>query len=311
MNSEAMALVDSYFSRLGVELGAMARKDTEETVKDLREQMLEELEAGEGTKAEAEKLIAEFGPPEVLAAQCAELSRSELKAALWQKSTAFSGRFLGMPYELRPPSADRVAMRWWDPLNPHVIVPRLFGIGWTLNFAALAVKLGLIKPDDEDVPFGQVSAAWLSLAWALPLAFAIGLTALIALFQAGLPPNVPVHFTISGEPDGFSSKASALVMPILMTLFGAALAAASWIRRRPPLARVAAGALSISLSAISIGAYGQEVATLNGGSGLAVLFACLFASLLLPFALLVLLSRIGRAAEQRRDIEKDTEKGVS
>jgi hypothetical protein len=278
---EALALVDSYFSRLRGELPAKASKDCIETVEDLRTQMLEELARGEGTEADAARLIAEFGEPEVLANQCAELSRDELKAALWQRSSAFSGRVLGMPYELRLPTAERVALRLWDPLNPRVFVPRLFGFGWTLNFAAVAVKLGLVRPDDEDIPFGQVPEPCLALAWALPLAVALGLAALIAIFRVGPP---------------------ALVMPIVMTLLGMAFAALSWLRRRPPLLRVAAGALSTLLSAISIGAYGQEVAAARGESGLAVLLACLFASLLLPFALLVILSRVGRAAEQRRDI---------
>lgn len=41
--------------------------------------------------------------------------------------------------------------RIWNPEDPRVLQPHLLGIGWSVNFGALAVRLGLIRPDDEDV----------------------------------------------------------------------------------------------------------------------------------------------------------------
>ncbi|HEY6798841.1 MAG TPA: DUF5808 domain-containing protein [Kineosporiaceae bacterium] len=38
-----------------------------------------------------------------------------------------------VPYDLRPPTLERVRERLWAPQNPHLIVPRVFGVGWTLN----------------------------------------------------------------------------------------------------------------------------------------------------------------------------------
>jgi hypothetical protein len=42
-----------------------------------------------------------------------------------------------VPYDLRPPDPRRIAARLWDPENPRVLVPTAFGVGWTLNLAAL------------------------------------------------------------------------------------------------------------------------------------------------------------------------------
>jgi hypothetical protein len=215
---------------------------------------------------------------------------------------------LGMPYELRPPTAERVASRWWDPLNPHVFVPRLFGVGWTVNFASVAVRLGLMRPDDEDIPFALVPERWLAAALALPLALTAGMAVLAALCQPSLPALVAVHFSIGGQADGFAQKGMALALPAGMTLLGLMLASWTWLRRRPALPRVAVGALAAMLAAFSITMYGQQVAAAHGGSGVAILLAGTAASLVLPFALLVILSRIGRAAEQRRDMSGGVKK---
>lgn len=40
--------------------------------------------------------------------------------------------------------------RWWDPSDPRIFVPRAIGIGWDINFGAIAVKLGWIREDDLD-----------------------------------------------------------------------------------------------------------------------------------------------------------------
>ena len=37
----------------------------------------------------------------------------------------------------------------FDPENPNWLVPRRVGIGWDLNLGKLAVKAGLVRPDDS------------------------------------------------------------------------------------------------------------------------------------------------------------------
>ena len=47
----------------------------------------------------------------------------------------WTGRVLGIPYDFRIPTIDRAIDRWWNPDDHHVLVPQVFGVGWTVNFA--------------------------------------------------------------------------------------------------------------------------------------------------------------------------------
>jgi hypothetical protein len=46
-----------------------------------------------------------------------------------------------VPYDLRPPTVDRLRERFWAPENPRLIVPRVFGVGWTLNVGRLVALI--------------------------------------------------------------------------------------------------------------------------------------------------------------------------
>jgi hypothetical protein len=50
------------------------------------------------------------------------------------------GNILGMPYDFRMPTLGRIRERMWNPDDPRVITPRVFGAGWTINFATLRKK---------------------------------------------------------------------------------------------------------------------------------------------------------------------------
>lgn len=52
------------------------------------------------------------------------------------------GRFLGIPYDWRRPTAQRSRERMWNPDDRRVIVPRAYGWGYSVNFAALLRKFG-------------------------------------------------------------------------------------------------------------------------------------------------------------------------
>jgi hypothetical protein len=47
------------------------------------------------------------------------------------------GSFLGIPYDWRRPTRARIRARLWNPDEPKLFVPRVFGWGWTINFARL------------------------------------------------------------------------------------------------------------------------------------------------------------------------------
>jgi hypothetical protein len=54
----------------------------------------------------------------------------------------WEGRLVGVvPYSLRFPTPERVWRSLWDPENPHLIVPRSFGVGWRLNLAQAAARM--------------------------------------------------------------------------------------------------------------------------------------------------------------------------
>ena len=42
-----------------------------------------------------------------------------------------------VPYDFRMPTVARVKERMWDPESSHVINPRVFGVGWTVNVGKL------------------------------------------------------------------------------------------------------------------------------------------------------------------------------
>ena len=48
-----------------------------------------------------------------------------------------TGRFLGLPYDWRRPTKSRIRSRAWDPSNPRLFVPKVFGWGYSINFARL------------------------------------------------------------------------------------------------------------------------------------------------------------------------------
>ena len=60
-----------------------------------------------------------------------------------------TGTFLGVPYDWRIPTVARFKQRWWNPDEPRLIVPRVFGWGFDINLArALCVKPAPKSPED-------------------------------------------------------------------------------------------------------------------------------------------------------------------
>jgi len=48
-----------------------------------------------------------------------------------------TGTFLRVPYDWRRPTVERTKQRWWNPDEPRLIVPKVFGWGYDLNLARL------------------------------------------------------------------------------------------------------------------------------------------------------------------------------
>ncbi|MDY6049099.1 MAG: DUF5808 domain-containing protein [Corynebacterium sp.] len=95
-------------------------------------------------------------------------------------------------------------LRTFEPENPALLVPRTIGLGWDLNLGAVAVKLGLIRPDDSlpDLATYIPHAIRRTLTIA-PWVGAAGCLA-AALPLAGKQ-HVARNFSLTGRPTGYGS----------------------------------------------------------------------------------------------------------
>jgi hypothetical protein len=48
-----------------------------------------------------------------------------------------------LPYDLRFPTWARIRTTLWNPSDPHVLKSKVFGVGWDVNFGAIARKAGV------------------------------------------------------------------------------------------------------------------------------------------------------------------------
>jgi hypothetical protein len=54
----------------------------------------------------------------------------------------WNGKVAGVvPYDFRMPTVSRVKERVWNPQGEHVVGPRVFGVGWTVNAGKLVSEV--------------------------------------------------------------------------------------------------------------------------------------------------------------------------
>ncbi len=132
-------------------------------------------------------------------------------------------RFLGLPVDLRGPTDPAVRARMWDPRHPAIFVPRLAGLGWRVNLGAVAVRLGLLRPDDcDDDVLAQIPARTRRVARAVPLALSATTLAAVALRWPHLPAVIPTSWDLSGRPRAVQPK------EILLGMLALGLGPALW-----------------------------------------------------------------------------------
>jgi hypothetical protein len=131
---------------------------------------------------------------------------------------------------------------------------------------------------------------------------AVAVVALIASQWGSLPALLPSHWDISGRPDQFWERGWWMGFTAVMAVVPVALAASVHIRRRPKLNRAAASALATLMATLAFAQLLQTLAYVRGDQSMAPTFVGLALALVLPFTMFVTLSRVGRAAEQRRDL---------
>jgi len=51
-----------------------------------------------------------------------------------KEERSWHGKLVGfVPYELRPPTLERVRDTYWSPEDVHVFKPAVWGVGWSVN----------------------------------------------------------------------------------------------------------------------------------------------------------------------------------
>lgn len=88
----------------------------------------------------ARRVVSFTGAALIVAALVQEL-RKPSAARTWQ------GKVAGfVPYDFRPPTAARVRERMWAPDAAGLLVPQVFGVGWTLNVGRVVALLRRRRP---------------------------------------------------------------------------------------------------------------------------------------------------------------------
>lgn len=54
-----------------------------------------------------------------------------------EEQRTWQGKVLGVPYNFRIPSKENIRSAYWNTETSQIIVPRPFGMGWTVNFYPL------------------------------------------------------------------------------------------------------------------------------------------------------------------------------
>ena len=57
------------------------------------------------------------------------------------KTRQSHGHFLRVPYDFRVPTIQKFRERLWNPDDPRVLTPQVFGIGWSLNIYQMIKQL--------------------------------------------------------------------------------------------------------------------------------------------------------------------------
>lgn len=298
--------VEAYLSELDGGLCAVSREIAGEALEDVSMYLMDRLDASSSAE-DARRAIDELGRPDEYAARlCAELHAVGPGSGSEHSDSGQAvprGRVLGMPYDARMPTGDNIQSRMWNPSDPRIFPPKLFGVGWTVNFAALAVKARLIRPDDEDEPFASTPEPALWTALFVPLVLCATVVAATALAWNSLPSQVAIHWDIHGEVDGYASPAVALLPMVAFAVLPTAYALWTFVVGRSKATRAVTIAFATMFTVLAASIVAAMLADSRGEPfGAAWPWVMIVACMAVPFALLLVLSRLGYAREVRRDL---------
>lgn len=174
-------------------------------------------------------------------------------------------RIAGMPNSLGKGFGRRMAGTF-APGDHRLFVPRVFGIGWAINMGAVAVRLGLLRPDDVDDEILTEAADQLRpalVAAAVPICLgAVGSALLVARRDQ--------VETATGR-----NQSGNIAVGITMNVFASGLLAAAANREVPAEQRLTMPGIAAGLGLLTAGTSTQYALRPSGQT--IVLAACLAA----------------------------------
>ena len=192
-----------YVDDVAAHLGSLPAAERRAALGDLRELLTEGVDP------------EDLGPAEDYAAA--------LGVRREQGTSETLGHVLGLPVDVRGTTDPHVRSRVFDPSDPRMFVPRVLGAGWRLNYGALAVRLGLLRPDDyDDELLAHIPPGVARLTRAMPWIVAAK-TAVWAAVAWRTGREVPSNWDLSGRVSGWSDRRA--VLPALVAI---AAGSAAW-----------------------------------------------------------------------------------
>ena len=202
-----------------------------------RQQALDDLRDALREAAEAiDEAIALTGDPQDYASA---LNEQFADSNQEQPRTIF-----GMPNSFTRGIGDRIAGTF-DPSDERLIIPRVFGLGWTINMGAVAVRLGLLNADDVDDEILADAAERLTPAQ---------ITTIAAIAASGVAAGAFFRHRSAAKKITGKSQTGNLIAAALLPLISAALLAASTDPGTPPNRRLTLPSVAASLALVATGA---------------------------------------------------------
>ena len=293
--------IDVYLAEVRALLGPLGASDRDEALAEL-ESLLHAEAARSGESAALEAV----GDPGAYAEAVLDALADDATPDV-DGDPVPQGTVLGMPYDFRGASVDRIGSRVWNPADPRILMPRMFGVGWTVNLGAIAVRLGLIRPDDVgDESYDRIPRSVLAAVTAVPAVLAIAAAVAVFASWPSLPAEVPIHWGVSGRPDDWAPRGWVMTTLLALAILPPLVSYPRLVRRgTSPRSRLLASA-GLAVSAVLV--LGITLVTVAdhgaGASGNWVLLVVL-GMLVVPFLMLYVPLRLGLRAEWRGDIRSD------
>jgi hypothetical protein len=58
----------------------------------------------------------------------------------------WQGQIIGIPYDFRWPTLERIQEKAWNKSTSRILMPHLFGVGWSINFYPLLHSKAGVDP---------------------------------------------------------------------------------------------------------------------------------------------------------------------